>query len=92
MRVYIFILTTMLAGTDCMAQSGFRDSQLRFPRVRQAYGEKWDMMEGWLRSSQIDRETMEIYLAAYKQEKIVEVWARNRGEQQFRKLITYQSR
>jgi murein L,D-transpeptidase YafK len=89
MRAFVFIITTLLMGTSCMAQGEFRDSQLRFPRVRQAYDETWERLEGWMISSQIGRETLEIYLVAYKQEKIVEVWARNRGEEQFRILKSY---
>jgi len=89
MRGFLIIITSVLALSDCMAQGGFRDSQLRYPRVRQAYEEKWDLVKGLMDRAQTDRETLEIYLVAYKQEEIVEVWARKHGEQQFRLLKSY---
>lgn len=90
MRGFLIIITAVLALSACMAQSGFRESQLRYPRVRQAYEEKWDLVEGLMGRTQTDRETLEIYIMVFKQEKQLEVWTRNEGRKQFRWLNSYE--
>ena len=39
------VITILLMDSACLAQDGFRESQQRYPRVRQAYSEKWDLLE-----------------------------------------------
>jgi len=85
----MILLAFTIPVPDTIAQAGFRDSQLAYPRVRQAYAEKWDTLRSRLTRNGLERERLELYLVAYKLEKKFEVWARNRGDERFRRLCHY---
>lgn len=89
MMLFLMVITILITHSACLAQDGFRESQQRYPRVRQAYSEKWDLLEELMAANQIRPETMELYLVAYKQEKEFQVWAGNRGEGHLRLLKSY---
>jgi len=74
---------------DCTCQAGFKQEQLAYPRVRHAYEEAGDWMDSMLTDHQIDNDGMELYLRAFKQEKEIEVWARNKGDSRYIKLQEY---
>jgi len=81
----LFIFFTVLT----YGQQGFKESQLNYPRVKNAYKEKWENLK--MKQSALDIEVggLELYLVAFKQERQLEVWARNRGEEQFILFTTY---
>ncbi len=89
MKFLIPPIIILLMGSVCPGQNGFRESQQEKARVRQAYMEKWDSLASLLEQHRIRRETVELYLVAYKQEKEFEVWARNHGEERFILLRSY---
>jgi len=70
-------------------QQGFRESQQEFPRVRDAYGEKWEQVRQMLTAADIAPENLELYLVAFKQEKQLDVWAKQKDEKKFSLLTSY---
>lgn len=67
----------------------FREEQLQYPRVRQAYLEKEDDFAALLSSHSIQRENLRVYLRAFKEEQLIELWAKNKGEEPYQLLREY---
>lgn len=71
-----------------VSSSGFRAHQLQFPRVREAYQEKWQSVGSLLHERGVPRPA-EIFLRVFKREQELEVWARNHGEHAFTLVRSY---
>lgn len=86
--IYILLFTISFAST-CFGQPGFRESQQAYSRVREAYREKGEQVMRLLASQDLEPGTLELYLVAFKQEKQLELWSRNEGEEEFSLLKYY---
>lgn len=74
-----------------MSQStSFFEKQLEFPRVFAAYNEKSGVIHDLLMVNQICKDSFELFLRAFKKEKILEVWAKNQLSDRFTHLKTYE--
>ena len=71
------------------AQEAFRNEQKRYPRVREAYAEKSITIFNNLEEKGIDPDDMRIYLRAFKAEKKLELWGKNKNDEQYTLLDTY---
>ncbi len=67
----------------------FKNSQLKYSRVRQAYKDKESSMLTLLQDKQIDKGKLKIYLRAFKNEKQIELWAKNVSETKYSLIKTY---
>ena len=67
----------------------FKETQRKYPRVREAFSAKESLMLDLLRENYIDRDRVEVYLRAFKSEKQVELWAKNLSDSEFKLLKTY---
>lgn len=85
MRFLIIIFPLILLFTDNPSRS-FRSEQMNFTRVREAYSGKEKTVLKNLDGNSLSRDSLQIYLRAFKTEKIIELWAKNIGDKQF-KLI-----
>ena len=72
--VILFSLISILLGTP---PSSFREKQLKYTRVREAYSYKEKAVVKTLAEHGISRDSLHIYLRAFKTEKKVEVWGKN---------------
>jgi len=66
-----------------MSSPSFREKQLNFTRVREAYASKEKTVVKTLEGNSISREKLRIYLRAFKTEKVVELWAKNISDPAF---------
>ena len=66
-----------------MSSPSFREKQLNFTRVREAYASKEKTVVKTLEGLSVSREKLRIYLRAFKTEKVVEVWAKNVSDPAF---------
>lgn len=82
-RLFILMIMTSLA-TD-----SFKTEQLKNARVKNAYTEKQAYLENLLKSKGLEFYSLEIYLRAFKNEGLLEVWAKNKTEKTFQLLTTY---
>jgi len=64
----------------------FTNEPLSYTRVRQAYSAKEKIVNKTLENHFICRNEMQIYLRAFKTEKIMEVWAKNSSDSLFVKI------
>ena len=89
MRGFLSFFLFLAIASHCLGQSGFKESQLSYPRVREAYRDKGESMDHMLNGRDLDSAKLELYLVAYKQEKLLEVWAKSSNEEGFKNLHTY---
>jgi murein L,D-transpeptidase YafK len=68
----VFLLLISFSGDN------FKKAQLKFSRVKTAYTEKWPSLVKLLKEKHIDTTDFEIYLRAFKYDKKLEVWARDK--------------
>jgi len=86
MKLLIFIASLLLHSPS---STGFKNQQLKYPRVRQAYVEKEASIKKLFQSNEVDLDEMEIYLRAFKHEKQLELWAKNKVAKKFKLIKTY---
>jgi len=72
--IIIFSLFFLLSGTPPVT---FREKQMNYTRVREAYSNKEKAVTKTLAEHGISHDSMQIYLQAFKTEKKIEVWAKN---------------
>ncbi len=85
-KLGLIILTLTLFGfqTDT-----FRESQRKFPRVREAYKTKEVNLNELLQQNNIIRNQLKIYLRAFKQEQQIELWGKNKSEEKYKLIKIY---
>lgn len=67
----------------------YKEKQLKFPRVQKAYDRRYDTVLKKYELVKVDPKKVRLYLRAFKRERILEVWAKNDGQQKFRFLTSY---
>ena len=67
----------------------FKNEQMRYPRVRQAYKEKESEVLKLLTHNSINNNSLRIYLRAFKKEKIIELWGENNSENTYHLIKEY---
>ncbi|MCG8386828.1 MAG: hypothetical protein MJA30_14860 [Cytophagales bacterium] len=67
----------------------FKDQQRKYPRVRQAYKEKEQVVNNILDRNAIKPNALRIYLRAFKRDKKIELWAKNETDDQYKKIRDY---
>jgi murein L,D-transpeptidase YafK len=55
----------------------FRQEQMRYTRIREAYASKEKLVKKTLADHSISSDSLRIYFRAFKTEKVVEMWAQN---------------
>lgn len=60
-----------------LQSDSFKESQLHYPRVRQAYEDKESNILALLKRKQIQKNELKIYLRAFKREKQIELWGKD---------------
>jgi murein L,D-transpeptidase YafK len=85
-RFTIAIITVFL----CAFQSdSYKDSQMKYSRVRQAYRDKEANMTALLQNNKIDKNALRIYLRAFKSEEEIELWGKNDADKNYILIKTY---
>jgi murein L,D-transpeptidase YafK len=84
----LLILFMFCTANFGFAQS-FKSEQMKFEKVQQAYTEKYRTVDSLLQLKHISPKSVNIFLRAFKDERVLEVWGKNAGEEQFQIIITY---
>ena len=82
MRLLILLFPFLLLGPG-MTLNSFREKQMNFTRVREAYGAKEKIVDKMLAGHSISHNSLRIYLRVFKSEKKVELWAKNTTDSVF---------
>ncbi|MBA3664994.1 MAG: hypothetical protein H0W61_12400 [Bacteroidetes bacterium] len=64
----------------------FKATQVKYPKVKAAYSKKWSGLQKELKDKGVLNENFEVHLRNFKYEKQLELWARNKGDKEY-KLI-----
>lgn len=67
----------------------FKKNQLKYPRVKDAYKERFEYCKKILGFKGVEIENFELYIRILKKEMIVEIWAKNKKDEQFVHIIDY---
>ena len=86
----VSLLLFIFLSATCYSQQGFKESQQSYSRVQGAYEKKGEQIQEMLTAHNLNVATLELYLLAFKQEKLLEVWARNKGDERFSLLTSYE--
>lgn len=76
MRLFL-ILFFLMVLSSAMSSPSFKEKQLNYTRVREAYTCKEKIVDKTLADHAILRDSLRIYLRAFKAEKVIELWAKN---------------
>lgn len=82
MRLFI-LLFPLLFLCSGMPSDTFREKEMNFTRVKEAYNDKGKIVYKNLTDHSITRDRLRIYLRAFKTEKLIEVWAKNISDSAF---------
>ena len=88
MKTAITTLTLLLAGF--FIQTDFLAEQKKYKRVREAFSEKGKLMAETLKENKIATAELTILLTAFKAEKELHLYAKNKAEAAYKKIATYQ--
>ena len=86
------LMLVVLMSTISLAQVktlAFKSGQLKNLRVKDAYDTKWPQLQADLKEIKVNANEFDIYLRAFKHEKIVEVWIKNKSEIRYKLFKTY---
>ena len=82
-------LIVLLVITGEIVAQDFKEEQLRYGRVRQAYEEIGSLVETLFRINEIDTVGRQIFIRAFKQEHILEIWGKDSLKDTFILLKEY---
>jgi murein L,D-transpeptidase YafK len=83
----LFLL--LLIQFTAFSQSDFKHKQLTYSRVREAYQEKETYVKGLFAAKKVDLTKADLFFRAFKQEKILEIWAKPAGSDTYQLITTY---
>ena len=85
--LFLPLLLTLMSISP--ADIDFYQAQLRFPRVREALKTKGKIVDEMLSAKGISTANFEVFFRAFKKEQKFEVWAKNREDNAYKLLKTY---
>ncbi len=88
MKKIVYILTVLMIMS--FTNDTFKSDQKKYSRVRQAYEEKESIVKSLLTENSIHPDNLRIYLRAFKYEKKLELWAKNKEDNQFKRIKVYE--
>lgn len=74
---YILVLLSLWFVKPELSPTTFREKQLTYTRVREAYASKEKMVVKSLKEHAISRDSLRLYMRAFKTEKKIELWGKN---------------
>lgn len=84
-----FLIIALLVLLSSFTVASFKDDQLKYSRVRQAYKDSGAEMKALLNEKNLSTDDLRIYLRAFKAESKIELWGRNSTDQRYLLIKTY---
>jgi len=88
MKGYLQFILLLTMTTSAIAQSGFKNQQLKFERVKTAYDQKWESLKKELSSAGF-KAPFKLYIAAYKHEGKLEIWLQSTDQKKYKLYKRY---
>ncbi|MFA8300890.1 MAG: murein L,D-transpeptidase family protein [Hyphomicrobiales bacterium] len=90
MMISRLVISILIVNLGLFQSDSFKEKQLEYSRVRQAYKDKEQNMLSLLKSKSIDRDKLKVYLRAFKEEEQIELWGKNSKDQKYQLIKTYE--
>lgn len=87
MKVLIILLSLLITPSTLLISTDFKSEQLKNSRVKTAYKEKESTTKGLLNANNIQK--VQVFIRAFKKEEIIELWAEDFNDTQFKKITQY---
>jgi murein L,D-transpeptidase YafK len=88
-KILSLIILVVAAGLMAFNFSDFFSEQLKFPRVRQANSVKGNKIATMLEAKIIPLNSFDLFIRGFKDEKVIEVWAKDKSSSTYQMLTTY---
>lgn len=88
MKTLIKLLFLLAMTTSAAAQKGFKQSQLKFERVREAYDQKWATLQKDLSKAGL-KGNFSLKIMAYKAEGKLELWLKTASQKDYQLFRVY---
>lgn len=85
----IALLTLASFVIMATSQLSFKQQQLEYSRVREAYKEKEQGAKNLIKAQGVTMDQLQLYVRAFKKNKELELWGKNKADQQFKLIKTY---
>lgn len=83
------IFLILIVMNNILFSGNFINEQKRYSRVRDAIKEKYNLIESNLKNNNIKIEELNILMTAYKEESILELYAKNQSDKIYKKICEY---
>jgi len=77
-RCFFKTVFILLLSQQVWAQASFLKQQLKYPKVKQSYNEKWATISANLKAKGIDSANYKVLIRIFKEEKLLEVWLKSK--------------
>ena len=84
-----FLLIACIATSAFVVKTDFLAEQKKYERVKTAYKDKGDVLKNRLKELNLDINNFNILITVFKSEQELVIYAKNKNEQKYKKLITY---
>lgn len=88
-KFFKFLCPLVLIFTLSASTVGFKDDQLKYQRVRRAYKEKLEGVKSQLKKHDLAIGEIKIYLRAFKEEKLIELWVTDNSTTKYKLVETF---
>jgi murein L,D-transpeptidase YafK len=82
-NIQLLVLLFLGFGLKAQQTQGFKQSQLKNSKVKQAYDSKWEDLVKDMKAKGIDPDNFDLFIRAFKQEAELEIWLKNKNSQTF---------
>jgi murein L,D-transpeptidase YafK len=86
---YSLLLSLLLTGLSAFLPGDFKTAQLKYSRVKSAYQDKEESVKALFTACKLDPAQSQLFIRAFKQEGILEVWARHPDQKGYQLIVTY---
>ena len=87
MNKYLVLFCIVISYS--FVSDGFKNQQLKYSRVQEAYDDYQEDVLSLLHLKRIDERDFSIYLRAFKREKEIELWGKNTSDKEYTLIKTY---
>jgi murein L,D-transpeptidase YafK len=87
--IKLALLVIFAAISFFFKPENFKAGQVKYPRVKTAYTKKWDDLQKTMKEKGVTSANFEVHLRNFKFEKQLEMWARNKGDKEFKLIKTF---
>jgi len=88
-KLVVWVFMGLTFPLMLFSQDGFKAQQLNYKRVRAAYAEKGEVVKQLLNQRNIKMDSLQIFIRVIKNEKLLELWGKNKNETEFSLITTY---